>query len=467
MSKGRLTRQELSWLLTQEAQNAAERLRLGVKVMRQGPPSEVSEGAPKDEGQHVDASLDALDDVMRMLQSLNLRAPAAAGTPPRRGRIDVAALLVELAPDARVSFEPGGGTEIYGDEADLRRMLQVLVGHGGGSGGAAQASVRREGDDVRVSITLGPDASPTAETERVWLSRMAIRYGGRHELDGGSETLVFPAEAAEDASERAKLQKELDEARRQGEVYARELAAMIERGVEVASNSNFPHAEESVAAERFAVLRKVASGVGAALHDVLAPLGREVSAMRRHEVTDEQLDTLRRRAAHAQAVAATVGAFGAVRADELATEVDLARVVESAAAAVTERAEHAGVVVEVESGARVHARVGEKALHTLVRELVAHGIEATPRGGTLTVSCGVEGGVARIAIDDGGPALPSTARRAYLAHETEPGSYGRPSGLTLMLASELASCLGARVELEDAPSGGLRTVLAFPRREIR
>src|SRR5690606_14985017 len=119
-----------------------------------------------------------LDDVMRMLSNLNLRGTPAQGpaAPPRRGRIDIAALLVEVAPDARVSIEPGSGTEVYGDEADLRRMLQVLVGHGSGEG--SSATVRREGDDVRVSVTLGPDSSPTAETERAWLSRMAMRYGG-------------------------------------------------------------------------------------------------------------------------------------------------------------------------------------------------------------------------------------------------------------------------------------------------
>ena len=39
LSKGRLTRNELSWLLTQEAQNAAERLRVGVQFLRtQAPP---------------------------------------------------------------------------------------------------------------------------------------------------------------------------------------------------------------------------------------------------------------------------------------------------------------------------------------------------------------------------------------------------------------------------------------------
>ena len=38
MSKGKLTRQELGWLLTQEAQGAAERLRKGVSALTQAPP---------------------------------------------------------------------------------------------------------------------------------------------------------------------------------------------------------------------------------------------------------------------------------------------------------------------------------------------------------------------------------------------------------------------------------------------
>src|SRR5262249_13731915 len=129
VSKGRLTRQELSWLLTQEAQNAAERLRVGVQVLRthappqpDGPQDPANPRAPAN---HVETSLDALDDVMKMLSSLNQRASGVAAAPARRGRIDVAALLCEIAPDARVSIEPGSGTEVYGDEADFRRMLQV------------------------------------------------------------------------------------------------------------------------------------------------------------------------------------------------------------------------------------------------------------------------------------------------------------------------------------------------------
>jgi hypothetical protein len=65
----------LSWLLTQEAQHAAERLRAGGQVLRtQAPPPlipPVTAGArgeaEPDPSHHVDASLDALTDVMKML----------------------------------------------------------------------------------------------------------------------------------------------------------------------------------------------------------------------------------------------------------------------------------------------------------------------------------------------------------------------------------------------------------------
>src|ERR1019366_6643652 len=97
----------------------------------------------------VDDTSTRLDDAMRMLSGLHSRPVNGRG---RRGRIDVASLLWEVAPEARVSIEPGSGTEVFGDEAELRRMLHVLLGHGGGNGSAV--TIRREGDDVRVSVTL-------------------------------------------------------------------------------------------------------------------------------------------------------------------------------------------------------------------------------------------------------------------------------------------------------------------------
>lgn len=471
MSKGRLTRHELSWLLTQEAQNAAERLRVGVQFLRtQAPPPPVLGDDP---AQGVENSLDALDDVMKMLSNLNQRSAPQSGSMPaaRRGRIDVAALIVEVAPDARVSIEPGSGTEIYGDEADLRRMIQVLIGHGSGEG--ASVTVRRDGDDVKVAVALGPDSSPTAETERAWLSRVAIRYGGRHELEGGSEVLVFPADGASDRNESAALRKELDEARKQGEVYARELAAVFDRGEEVTSTSTVPPAPSVSSEARFSAVTKLCAGIASELRNALGPAKSELASTRRHELTDEQLDTLRRRISHTHEVVTGLASIGELRADEMATEVDLVELTRNTVKSLANMAQRDEVKVTVRvspEGGRVYVLRGAKALGVLVRELVAHAIEASPRGSTVEVAvlAGEGDSAGRIIVDDSGSALPASGRRAFLALETHAGAYGRPTGLPIFLAAELAACQGAMLELSDPPmkrpeggASGLRVAVTF------
>lgn len=484
MSKGRLTRQELSWLLTQEAQNAAERLRIGVQVLRTqapppldvvikeaGPPAE-ERVLPPSVAHHVDASLDALDDVMKMLSNLNQRQSSSQlNAPPRRGRIDLASLIVEVAPEARVSIEPGSGTEVYGDEADFRRMIQVLIGHGTGEG--SSVTVRRDGDDVRISTTLGPEMSPTASTERAWLSRMAVRYGGRHELEGGNETLALPAEVSSDRSERESLRKELDEARAQGEVYARELAAVFERGEEVATISSVPPAPGAPAADRFATITKVCAGVASELQATLGPLTRDLGALRRHDVTDEQLDTLRRRLSHTKELVASLRSIGGLPSQELAIEIDLMDIAKGAARDGNGFGERSGVKVVVkaaDAARRLYVRGGHKSIAALARELVAHAVAASSNGGVVEISISEDPSGARLVVDDAGSPLPASGRRAFLALEAHAGQYGRPSGLPIFMAAELAACIGARLELSDAPArgtadgtvgGGLRVAVTF------
>jgi hypothetical protein len=477
--------------LTQEAQNAAERLRVGVTFLRnsQAPPpmpvipTGITGGHDKglttppqpgaDPTHGLESSLDALDDVMKMLSSLNQRTPAPGASPvapSRRGRIDLAALLVEVAPDARVSIEPGSGTEVYGDEVDFRRMIQILVGHGHGEG--TQVNVRRDGDEVKVTVVLGPDLSPTAETERVWLSRVIIRYGGRHERDGGSETLVFPADGANERNESAALRKELDEARKQGEVYARELAAMFDRGEEVTSYSSVPPAPAGSSQASFSAMTKLCSGIASELRAVLGPAARELGSMRRHDVTEEQLDTLRRRLSHAQEVIATLGSVGELRPEELETELDLGELVQATVKSLGGLVDKQGVTVNVTlKPERVHVRRSAKAIEVLVRELIAHAIEASPKGTVVEVAVhGAEAGSGpRLVIDDAGSPLPASGRRSFMALETQAGTYGRPSALPVFLASELAACQSAMLELSDAPqrtanaegAGGLRVAVTF------
>jgi len=497
VSKGKLTRQELGWLLTQEAQGAAERLRKGVTALTQAPP------APGADVSGVDATLSALDDAMKMLSSLHNRPVAVRG---RRGRIDLASLLWEVAPEARVSIEPGSGTEVFGDEAELRRMLHVMLGHGTGSGSAV--TIRRDGDEVVVGVVLGPDSSATADTERAWLGRMAIRYGGRYELEGSQEVLALPAEGVEARDDVAKLRKELDEARKQGEAYARELAAVWAATDEPLVQSSYPPPASS-AADRFGATARLSGGIAATLRAMLSPVGRDLSDLRaaaaatarksspdleaaaRTDV-DERLESIRRKLLAVQEFVAELAAVGESDPQEPQREVDLVEVVRGEVKALEARAARVGVELVVRTvfpeapgapsdkpgdkpgAARAPARIAPRAASVLARELIAHAIAATPRGSAVVVTVRAPGAArtpgkgsgahddasepqlgTRLVVDDGGTMLPAAARRALVGLEVEPGTFGRPSSVALFVANEIAAAQGALLEISDAkPAAG-------------
>jgi hypothetical protein len=482
VSKGKLTRQELGWLLTQEAQGAAERLRKGVSALTQAPPP------PDADASGVDATLSALDDAMKMLSSLHNKPSGARG---RRGRIDLASLLWEVAPEARVSIEPGSGTEVFGDESELRRMLHVMLGHGTGTGSAV--NIKREADEVVVGVVLGPDSSVTAETERAWLSRMAIRYGGRYELAGSQEVLALPAEGVEARDDVEKLRKELDEARKQGQAYARELAAVWAAGDEPTAQSSYPP-PASPAADRLGAVSRFSGAVAASLRSMLSPVGRDLAELRslasnprksspdlesaaRLDV-DDRMEQIRRKLLAVQEFVAELAAVGESDPHELVREVDLGDVIRAEARALEARAQRGGVEVVLravaDDGGRAPARVAQRAVAVLMRSLLAHAISATARGSAVTVTVsgpvadGSEARGARFVVDDAGTILPAAARRALLQLEVEPGTFGRPSSIGLFVAAEIAAAQGALLEIGDAPveagrGGGVRVTVTFPR----
>src|SRR5262245_43016446 len=124
----RLTKNELTWLLTQEARTAAQKLRLGVGISSVGnEPQAPPPLNPEESSSGVESTLNQLDEAVSMLASLHGH-PMSRG---RRGKIDLAALVWEVAPEARVQLEMGEGTTVFGDEAELRRMLHVLISQSG------------------------------------------------------------------------------------------------------------------------------------------------------------------------------------------------------------------------------------------------------------------------------------------------------------------------------------------------
>jgi signal transduction histidine kinase len=483
VSKGRLTRQELGWLLTQQAAGAAERLRKGVETLKTNVPPAPDSSVP-DPGIGVDTTLAVLDDAMRMLTNLHKTPVNVRG---RRGRIDLASLMWEVAPEARVSMEPGSGTEVFGDEAELRRMLHVLVGHSTGSGAAV--NIRRDGDFVRVGVMLGPDSSATADTERAWLSRMAIRYGGQYELESGAEVLSLPADGVDERDERAALKKELDEARKQGEAYARELAQVFTHGEEPVSQSSYPPPLATPAAERLSTLVRMAGGVAAALRGMLSPVGRELGELRasqgghrsspdltepRTTELEDRVESIRRRLLLVQDFVAELSGAGELDVNEPMAEHNLIELTRAATRAVEARIERAGVEVRIvvapEGAEKASVRVAGRGVSAMLREVLAHAISATPRGRAVTVTVGPEGAGtgeslgSRVIVDDGGTSVPASARRALLGLDVEPGTYGRPSAIPLYIASEIAAYQGGTLDIADGPGGtGMRVIVTFPR----
>ena len=187
---------------------------------------------------------------------------------------------------------------------------------------------------------------------------------------------------------------------------------------------------------------------------------------------------MRRKLLAVQDFVAELAAVGESDPQELIREVDLVEVVRTELRALEARAGRMGVEVELrsvpEEGARATARVSPRSIAVMVRSLVAHALSATPRGSAVIVSVsapvvGPPGALgARLVVDDAGTILPTAARRALLALEVEPGTFGRPSGVGLFVAAEIASAQGALLEIGDAPveagrGGGVRVTVTFPR----
>jgi two-component system, OmpR family, sensor kinase len=453
VSQERLTRHEITWLLAQEARGAARALREGVTQMRQTPGTEPrittmpSEAPPPPP---VETTLDALDDAISMLSDLNTGARGASKA--RRGRIDLAALLMDLSPNTRLAIEPGAGTEVFGDEQDLRRMLNMLVTQAGSTqGGAAEVKIRRQADWVKVSVELGPEAG-AQELERRWLSRMATRHGGWVELEGGTQSIFFPADGASDQREVVELRKELEQAQQLGEAYARELASVLTAG-DIRTEPPPPVAARG-GSQRFETLQSAALGMQRTLKGLVDGL-RADAALATSELGDASplAQNLQKRAAAAAEMSLDLALAADCPFDEAKSDVSVADLVQTAVSEAEPRAMRHGVAIDVKGPATLRCQSRPKTLLSLIRALLHHAISATARDGVITLSAyAVETGIL-LSAQDGGPSVTEAHRTDVLRNRVDPSAFGRPSGVALLIAEAAAESLGGTLELRDGPDG--------------
>lgn len=457
MSNERLTRHEISWLLAQEARGAAKALREGVTRLTNPPPTS---GEPPPSAPSVHTTLDALDGAIGMLSALQAEPASKQG--PRRGRIDLAALLCDVAPNARIQMAPGEGTEVLGDEGELRRILHMLVNqtHANPSGAGATASpeieIRRDGDFVKISVDLGPDSSATAELERRWLSRMAVQHGGKLEYKGGRQAVFLPADGASDQREVVELRKELEQAQQLGEAYARELAAVFSSGIAL-SEAREP-APTPPGTERLAALIALAARLEPSLKD-WAESSREDSALATSELGNQSplAQRLQRRATAISDLQRELGSLGRCPTEEHRTIVSAVAVVNEVLDALGPRCARENVEIELEAPDECTLKTYPQAFKLMMRSLVEHAVLATPRARTIRIVLRSTPTHVGVHVIDAGPNVPINARRELLEQVKDPTHLGRPGGISLLVAHAVAGRLGTTLILGETEGAETQT----------
>jgi signal transduction histidine kinase len=104
------------------------------------------------------------------------------------------------------------------------------------------------------------------------------------------------------------------------------------------------------------------------------------------------------------------------------------------------------------------------ALRVLVRNLVDNAVRYTPEGGRVRVSTHPQPFGATLEVQDTGPGIPPPDReRAFDRFYRRSNAPEGGSGLGLAIVKAIADRHGAQVRLDDAPGGGLKVTVSFPR----
>lgn len=251
---------------------------------------------------------------------------------------------------------------------------------------------------------------------------------------------------------------------------------------------------ESLAPVQIAGLPAEIAPLVAALNALLASLSRSFDAQRAfiadaaHELRSPltalklQLDLVRRapgESARAQALQELASGTERLRhlveqllalaraepggAESAFADVDLAEAVRLASADAVALASSRDVDLELVAAQPLTVRADATALRTLARNLIDNAVRHAGAGGSVRVQVVAEGTEAVLRVDDSGPGIPPAERaRVFDRFYRRDGGDAVGSGLGLAIVRAIADRHGARVELGDAPLGGLRAELRMP-----
>jgi signal transduction histidine kinase len=304
---------------------------------------------------------------------------------------------------------------------------------------------------------------------------MAVRYGGRLDLEGGMQKLALLADVDETQLELVSLKKELAAAQAQGEAYARELAALFSRGETQGGPPSVPsHPSHSVpAGDSLAVLVASMRSIGAELRGILSAIGREIAPLRGHPGdVGEAAGSVGRHVTAASEVLSDLARLGTCPLGELPRVVDIVELLREVLRAEAARAARHDVKVAVTGAESAHDVVPAGGLAVLLHALFAHALDATPPGDTITIHVHAppptgasedEPLDVAITFHDGGAPLAPSALTGVLSREFETLAPGRRASVALIAAHAIAAHLRMPLSVEEQAGRGARIRLDVPR----
>lgn len=120
--------------------------------------------------------------------------------------------------------------------------------------------------------------------------------------------------------------------------------------------------------------------------------------------------------------------------------------------------------LSLEHTVAVPVKGDREALRTLARNLVDNAVRYTPPGGSVRVRCRTADAETLLEVIDTGPGIAAADRaRVFDRFYRRANANETGTGLGLAIVKAIAARHRARVVLDDAPSGGLRVTVSFPR----
>lgn len=147
----------------------------------------------------------------------------------------------------------------------------------------------------------------------------------------------------------------------------------------------------------------------------------------------------------------------------------LAPLVEELLEAFEPLAGESGVRIDVEVPEDVEVVAAAGAVRQVLLNLLENAVKYGPEGQTVRIVATARDDIVTICVDDEGPGIPPGERerifRPFHRLEREVRSAKSGSGLGLSVAHRLASRMGGRIEVGEAPGGGARFMVDLPRVE--